>query len=323
MEPISRAKEVVELEIAGLRRVCDTLGESFETAIEAIEGRLRQGGKVVVTGVGKNLHIAQKISGTLSSTGTPSVVLDVQQAMHGDLGLLAAHDVMLALSYSGESEELMELLPRVRECGVLLIALTGVPQSSIGTMSDTVVSVAIDREACPFNLAPTVSTTATLAVGDALAMVLLDRRDFTQQDYAHLHPGGAIGRTLLLRIRDFMRTGDRLARVTSGQTVRDAVVAMTRARSGSAGIVDADGVLLGLFTDGDLRRHLFDSENVLKLTVDEVMTCDPVTLGADERAADVFAAYAANEIDDLPVVDEAGHLVGLIDIQQLPKLKIL
>ena len=185
------------------------------------------------------------------------------------------------------------------------------------------VSVAIDKEACPFNMAPTVSTTATLAVGDALAMVLLDRRDFTQEDYAQLHPGGAIGRTLLLKIRDFMRTGDRLARVTSGQTVRDTVVAMTRAKSGSAGIVGDDGKLLGLFTDGDLRRHLFDSDNVLDLLVDDVMTCDPVTLRADERAADVFAAYAEHEIDDLPVVDDDGRLVGLIDIQQLPKLKIL
>lgn len=323
MEPLSKAREVIELEIAGLRRVCDAMGESFAGTIETIEARLQQGGKVVVTGIGKNLHIAHKISGTLSSTGTPSVVLDVQQAMHGDLGLLGAADVLLALSYSGESDELLELLPRAKERGATVIALTGASESTVAGLSDAVISVAIDREACPFNMAPTVSTTATLAVGDALAMVLLDRRDFTQEDYAQLHPGGAIGRTLLLRIRDFMRTGDRLARVSSGQTVRDAVVAMTRAKSGSAGIVDADGKLVGLFTDGDLRRHLFDSENVLDLAVDDVMTRDPVTLRADERAADVFSAYAKNEIDDLPVVDDEGHLVGLIDIQQLPKLKIL
>lgn len=320
---IDHAKQVLELEIAGLQKVRDALGVSFEQAVGTIEASLAAGGRVVVTGIGKNYHIAQKISATLNSTGTPSVLLNVQQAMHGDLGAVSPGDVLIALSYSGESDELTMLIPMIRRRGVPIVAVTGTEESSLAKQSDVVVLATIDQEACPFNMAPTVSTTATLAVGDALAMVLLDRREFSEDDYAKLHPGGAIGRTLSLCVADFMRSGDRLARVRRGQTVRDAVLAMTKARAGAAGIVGDDGSLAGLFTDGDLRRHLFDGADVLDRPIDEIMTADPITVAADATAVDALTILSKHEIDDLPVVDPDGRLVGLIDIQQLPKLKMM
>jgi len=320
---VARAQEIVDLEIQGLQKVRGALGAGFSRAVEVMLECLAAGRKIVVTGIGKNLHIADKISATLASTGSTSVTLNPSQAMHGDLGILTQGDVLLALSYSGASDELLALLPAVKRLGVTIVALTGEPESELARHSDAVIAVTVDREACPFNMAPTASTTATLAVGDALAMVLLEARGFRVEDYAKLHPGGAIGRTLLLRVADIMRTEQRLAVVGRAVTVKEAVVAMTQARSGSAAVVDEQGRVAGIFTDGDLRRLIGRQADVLSLPLREVMTASPVTVRSDQLAAEALRVFEDHNIDDVLVVDAAGRLVGAVDIQDLPKLKIM
>jgi arabinose-5-phosphate isomerase len=311
------------LEIEGLKQVRAGLDGRFEQVVSLIVASTGRGGKVVVTGVGKNLHIGEKISATLASTGTTSVMLNPIQAMHGDLGILAQGDVLLALSYSGESEEILNLLPLVRRFGVAIVAMTGKPGSALARLSDHVLSVAVEREACPFNMAPTTSTTATLAVGDALAMALLAARRFKIEDYAKRHPAGAIGRSLLLRVSDFMRTDARVASVPVSAKVRDAILAMTRARTGSAAIVDGRRRVLGIFTDGDLRRHLPGQPDLIAREVRDFMTPNPITVRDDCLAADVMRVFEKHNIDDLLVVDARNRLRGAVDIQDLPKLKIM
>lgn len=320
---VRKGRDIIEMEVEGLRKVGANLNSGFGNAVAMIIKATNSGGKVVVTGVGKNLHIGEKISATLASTGTTSVMLNPIQAMHGDLGILAPADILLALSYSGESEEVLTLLPLVRRFGIKVISLTGKLNSSMAKLSDEVISVAVDREACPFNMAPTTSTTATLAVGDALAMVLLNARGFKIEDYAKRHPAGAIGRALLLRVSDMMRRGDRLASIRSGAKVKDAILAMTKARTGSAGILDRHDRVLGIFTDGDLRRHLPDHPDLVNASVDSLMTRNPITVKADDLVADVLRVFEKHNIDDLLVVDEKNRLVGAVDIQDLPKLKIM
>ncbi len=323
MNKVKRAKEIIDLEIEGLRKVRDSLNAGFSEAIDLIVAATKSGGKVIVTGVGKNLHVGEKISATLASTGTTSVILNPTQAMHGDLGIVSAGDVVLALSYSGESEELLALIPLIRRFNVKVVAMTGVLESTLASLSDVIIPVTVDREACPFNMAPTTSTTATLAVGDALAMVLIEARGFRVEDYAKLHPGGAIGRALLLKVSDIMRKGDRVASVPSGSKVKDAILAMTRARTGSAGIIDNNGRLAGIFTDGDLRRRLPDHPGLMDAPVDECMTRNPITVAENCLAVDVLRIFEKHNIDDLPVVDADGRLAGAVDIQDLPKLKIM
>jgi arabinose-5-phosphate isomerase len=324
MDCVARAREVIELEIRGLESVRDQIDESFAQAIRMMLTCVRNRGKIVVSGIGKSLHIGHKISATLASTGATSVVMDPAQAIHGDLGVLDPGDVLLALSYTGESEELLNIVPLVRRSGCQIIAVTSSRDNSLAKSSDVVICAAVPREACPFNMAPTTSTTGTLAVGDALAMVLLEARGVRKEDYAMLHPGGAIGRTLLLRAADIMRRDDRVPRVTPSQSVRDALLAMTRARSGSCGVVDEAGRVVGIFTDGDLRRHLSgDTLDVMNLTIDKLMTEPPVTVREHQFAVDVLRVFENHSIDDLLVVDSENRLVGAIDIQDLPKLKIL
>lgn len=323
MDYVQRAREVIDVEIEGLRQVRDALNSSFDAGVRLLMATLARGGKIVVTGIGKNLCVAEKISATLASTGATSVVLNPAQAMHGDLGILSHGDVLLALSYSGESEEVVQLVPIARRMGIKVISLTGSPDSSLGRYSDVVICVKVPREACPFNMAPTTTTTATMAVGDALAMVLLEARGISLEDYARLHPGGTIGRTLLLRVSDIMRTGDRLPRVLATAKVKDAIIAMTRARAGSAGIVDENNHLLGIFTDGDLRRHLPEQPDLLDHPVSEIMTRQPITVRSSQLAVDVLRVFEEHNIDDLLVVDDENHLVGAIDVQDLPKLKIM
>ncbi|NQU41502.1 MAG: KpsF/GutQ family sugar-phosphate isomerase [Lentisphaerae bacterium] len=322
MDYEQRAREVIECEIEGLKTVCDHIDDQFSEAVDLILRCLTAKGKIVVTGVGKNLHIADKLSATFASTGATSVVLHPTQALHGDLGVLSRGDVVLALSYSGASDELLSILPVINRLGIPIIAMTAVPDSQLAACSAVILSVEVGREACPFNMAPTTSTTATLALGDALAMVLLDARGFKKEDYALLHPAGAIGRTLLLRVSDIMRTHDRLASVTESANVEAALFAMTQARAGSVAVVDNDNKVLGIFTDGDLRRHVA-REGLLALPIRELMTANPINVTPDQLAVNVLKIYEDHAIDDLLVVDADGRLVGAIDIQDLPKLKIL
>ncbi len=320
---LQRVREILDLEAESIREVRESVDSSFDDAVELLQEALERGSKIVVSGIGKNLHIAEKISATLASTGSTSVVLNPTQAMHGDMGIMLKGDVLLALSYSGESEELLALLPSVCRREIKIVSLTGDSASRLASHSDVVITVRVSREACPFNMAPTCSTTATLAMGDALAMILLENRGFKLKDYAELHPGGAIGRTLLLRVEDIMRTSGELVAVSPDTVIKEVIPLMTRARSGSACVVDADGRLAGIFTDGDLRRHIASDSDLLSRPVCDVMTANPISVKPDQLAVNVLGAYEKNRIDDLPVVDAEGKLVGVIDIQDLPRLKIL
>ncbi len=320
---LSRAWQVMETEIEGLRTAQAALGEDFIATVECINDTLDKGGKLVVTGVGKNLHVAEKLSATLASTGSTSVVMNPIQAMHGDLGMITENDVLLALSFSGESEEVIKLIPAVRRLGIKVIGMVGNTDSTLARLSDVVLCVHIDKEACPFGMAPTTSTTATMAVGDALAMVLIDARDFAKEHYARLHPAGAIGRALVMRVSDIMRTGQRLACLPVEATIKDAVMSMTASKSGAAMMTDPEGKLTGIFTDGDLRRHLSESADILDRPVQAVMTRWPVSITDTALAVDVLRLFEKHKIDDLPVVDAQGVLVGCVDIQDLPKMKVI
>ncbi len=323
MDMLQRARQVFDIEAEALKAVRDSLDQRFLDAAQLLLECLAAGGKIVVTGVGKNLHIAEKIAATLASTGATSVTLNPSQAIHGDLGMLAPADVLLALSYSGDSEEIKSLALAVRRLGIRIVALTCSPQSALGTLSELVIPIGVPREACPFNLAPTASTTATLALGDALAMVLLDARGFRREDYARLHPGGAIGRSLLYRATDVMRTGERVATVGRDASVRDALLAMTRARAGSACIVDETNRLLGIFTDGDFRRRIADNPALpLDTAIATLMTRKPIRAQAGQLAVDLLPLFERHKIDDLPVVDADDLLLGSIDLQDLPRLKL-
>ena len=323
MKYIERAREILDIEVAGLQKVRDALGKEFDRSVDRLLAGLSAGKKIVVTGVGKNIPIGQKIAATLTSTGSPAVFLHPSDAMHGELGIVEPGDILLALSYSGESEELLNLLPAIKRNNVAIIAICANRDNALARVSDEVILITVEAEACPFNLAPTTSTTVTLAVGDALAMVLLEARGFTREDYAKLHPGGAIGRTLLLRVRDIMRTGNRVARIRKGAKVRDAILAMTEAKSGAVAVVAEDNRLCGVFTDGDLRRHITGSTPITDLKIDDVMTARPITLGPDHLAVDALNLFQKHNIDDLVIVDAEGRLAGMVDIQDLPKFKIL
>ncbi|MBU4200823.1 MAG: KpsF/GutQ family sugar-phosphate isomerase [Verrucomicrobia bacterium] len=323
MKTLQRAKAILDVEIKELQRVRRNLGAGFSQAVALILDCLNRGGKIVVTGVGKSYHIGQKISATLASTGSTSVVLHPSQALHGDIGIFCKHDVLLVLSYSGESGELVELVPIVKRQGGRIAAMTAGVDSALAKCSDAVITIAVGREACPFNLAPTASTTAMLAVGDALAIVLLEARGFRKEDFAKLHPGGAIGRTLLLRVSDIMRQGKRLAWVPAHARIHDAIVAMTGARSGSVGVVDRQRRVVGIFTDGDLRRMLSHQSRVLDQPIRKNMTPAPITIRDNARAVEALTLFEDHNIDDLLVVDAGRHLVGMVDIQDLPKFKIL
>ena len=323
MNYLDCAREVLDIELAGIEKVKSGLDGGFSQAVDAILATVAGGGKVVVTGVGKNWHIGNKMAATLTSTGTPAVAMHPIEAMHGDFGILSERDILLAMSYSGASDELIALLQPVKRRGVQIVALTGEPDSPLAQHADIIISVRVDKEACPFNMAPTASTTATLALGDALAMVLLEARGFKIEDYAKLHPGGAIGRTLLLHVSDVMRTGDRCAAVPVDSLVRDALIAMTGAKAGCVAILNEDRTLAGIMTDGDLRRHLIETPNLIEHPVSGVMTRNPKTLTPDMLALEILNIYEKYNIDDLIVVDDQNRVIGAVDIQDMPKLKIL
>ena len=320
MDYIRRAREVLDIEREGLEKVRDGLGASFTQAVEFMLEGLAAGKKIVITGVGKNLSIAQKMAATFTSTGSPAVVLHPSEAVHGDLGILAEGDVLLVLSYSGETEELLNLLPLARRQSIRIVLLSAAADCPLARYCDLVLSVEVAREACPFNMAPTASTTATLALGDALAMVLIEARGFTRDDYAKLHPGGTIGRTLLLTVADIMRKDADLQTVRPTDRVREAVSAMA---SGAVAVVENGGRLVGIFTDGDLRRRVSAGDNLADLLVSEVMTAGPVFVYDTDLAVEILRVYEEHNIDDIVVVNADREVVGMVDIQDLPKLKIL
>jgi arabinose-5-phosphate isomerase len=323
MKHLVQARKVFDIELAALKSVRAQLDKSFERAVEMIADALAQRAKIVVVGIGKSGNIGQKIAATLTSTGSTSVVLNSVDALHGDLGIVNDGDVILALSYSGESEELLNLLPALKRFSVKIISFTGNLKSSLAKHSDVSLNVKVPKEACPFNLAPTASTTAMLVMGDALAMAVLQARGFKQKDYARLHPSGAIGRAMLLKVGDIMRTGNRNAIADENRTVKEALLVMTRARSGSLSVVNARGKLIGVFTDGDFRRRMANDDILLSRPLKTVMTRNPICIRDDALATEALKVFNERNIDDLIVVNARHEPAGLVDSQDLPKLKIM
>lgn len=320
---LAHARKVFDIELAALKQVRAQLDDGFGRAVEVIVEALQRRGKIVAVGIGKSGIVGRKISATLTSTGSTSVVLDSVDALHGDLGIIADGDVILALSYSGESDELLNLLPALKRFSVKIIAITGSAKSTLARHSDVLLNVRVPKEACPFNLAPTASTTAMLAMGDALAMAVLQARGFRQSDFARCHPSGAIGRAMLWRVGDIMRTAARNAVANENLPVKDALLVMTRAKSGSVSVVNARGKLVGVFTDGDLRRKMSQDARALVRPLKEVMTRKPVTVRDDALAVEALKIFDERNIDDLIVVNARREPVGLVDSQDLPKLKIM
>ncbi|MBP7825913.1 MAG: Arabinose 5-phosphate isomerase KdsD [Verrucomicrobia bacterium ADurb.Bin118] len=320
---LTQARKVFDIELAALKAVRAQLDATFDRAVEILVETVAHRGKVIVVGIGKSGNIGAKIAATLTSTGAPSVVLNSVDALHGDLGLVNDGDAVLALSYSGESEELLNLLPALKRFAVKIIALTGAPKSSLARHSDVALNLRVPREACPFNLAPTASTTVMLVMGDALALAVLRARGFKPSDYAKRHPAGAIGRALLLRVGDIMRTGERNAVARETLSVRDSLLVMTQAKSGSLSVINARGKLVGVFTDGDFRRHMSADEQLLSRPLKDVMTRHPVCIRDNALAVEALKVFDQRQIDDLIVINARREPVGLVDSQDLPKLKIV
>lgn len=320
---LAKARNVFNIELAALKAVRNDLDGAFERAVDWIVATVGQKGKIIIVGVGKSGDVGRKIASTFTSTGTPALVLDTVNALHGDLGIVNDGDLVLALSYSGESDELLKLLPALKRLAVKIVSLTSSSKSSLAHHSDLVLSVRVPREACPFNLAPTSSTTATLVMGDALAMAVLEARGFKREDFARLHPSGAIGRAMLLRVADIMRTGPRNAVAAETVSVKEALMVMTRSRSGSLSVIDRRGRLVGVFTDGDFRRHMALNEGLLSQPLKSVMTRKPISIKENALAMEALKMFDERSIDDLIVVNSRNQPVGLVDSQDLPKLKIM
>jgi arabinose-5-phosphate isomerase len=323
MSHVVQARKVFDIELSALKAVRALLDKSFDRAVENVVEALKHRGKIVIVGIGKSGNVGAKIAATLTSTGSTAVVLNSVDALHGDVGIINDGDVILALSYSGESEELLNLLPALKRFSVKIISLTGNVKSSLARHGDVSLNVKVPKEACPFNLAPTSSTTAMLVMGDALAMAVLAARGFTQKDFAKYHPSGAIGRAMLLKVGDIMRTGNRNAVAYENLSVKEALLVMTHAKSGSLAVVNTRGRLAGVFTDGDFRRHMAANENLLSLPLNEVMTRHPICIRDDALAAEALKIFNERNIDDLIVVNAKQEPVGLVDSQDLPKLKIV
>ena len=323
---LARAREVFDIELAALKAVRGQLDEVFNTVVEAVAETLQRRGKVIIVGIGKSGNVGRKIAATLTSTGSTSVVLDPVDALHGDLGVVSDGDLILALSYSGESEELLNLLPALKRFSVKIVAFTGSAKSTLARHSDWVLNLKVPKEACPFNLAPTASTTAMLVTGDALAMTVLQARGFKQADFAKYHPSGSIGRALRLQVRDIMRTGARNAVAGENLTVHEALLLMVAAKSGSVAVVNPRGKLTGVFTDGDLRRQMAAEKEkgaTLAKKLRDVMTPNPICVSDDSLAVEAVKIFNQRNIDDLIVINARREPVGLIDLQDLPKLKLV
>ncbi len=318
--PLKRAREVIKIEAQAVSGLLKKVDKNFLVAINLIS---KCRGRVIVTGMGKTGIIGRKIASTFSSTGTPSMWMHSAEAVHGDLGQVTRNDVLIVLSNSGETEETKKLLPVIKKIGAKIIAMTGNGKSALAKHSDVVLDVSVKKEGCPLGLAPMASTTVTLVMGDALAACLIDRKGFKKEDFAFYHPAGSLGRRLLLKVEDIMRTGHAFPKVGENKVVRDVLLSITRARCGSACIVDTQGRLKGIFTDGDLRRHLEINPNLSLRKVKEVMTKNPTTISKDKLAVEALRILQDRKIDELPVVDSKGKSVGLLDIQDLLRAGVL
>ncbi|HEV8241109.1 MAG TPA: KpsF/GutQ family sugar-phosphate isomerase [Thermoanaerobaculia bacterium] len=316
--PREVAREVLEIESQAIRDLLPQLDEAFDRAVELLKSCR---GRVVCTGMGKSGLVLQKIAATLSSTGTPALFLHPAEAIHGDLGVLVDGDVVLAASNSGTTEELLRLVETLKRIGIPLVAITGRPGSPLARLADVHLSVAIRQEACPLNLAPTASTTATLAVGDALAMAVMEARGFTDEDFARLHPGGQLGKRLL-RVRELMHAGEQLPKVHAETSMRDAIYEMSKKGLGITAVVDGEERLLGVISDGDLRRALEHDDGLLRRSAGECMRTSPKTISGDELAPAALKKMEDHRITALMVCDEAGRLEGVVHVHDLWRLEL-
>ena len=314
------AREVLGIEAAAVQSLVTRIDESFLRALDVI---LRCEGRVIVSGMGKSGHIARKIAATMSSTGTPAYFVHPGEASHGDLGMITDEDVIIALSYSGESQELMTIVPVIKRQGAKLISMTGNPASSLAEAADVHLDVHVDKEACPMGLAPTTSTTATLALGDALAMALLDAKGFGAEDFARSHPGGSLGRRLLTHVRDIMRSGERLPMVGEGAMLSDAILEISKKGVGMTAIVDAGQRVLGIYTDGDLRRTLEKKLDFGSTPVRDAMSANPRCIGPDNLAVEAVQMMEQYNISQMLVVDEQHRLVGALNMHDLLHAKVI
>jgi len=319
-ELVSLAARVLDIESRAISDLVPRLDDNFAAACRLC---LETKGRVVVTGMGKSGHIGGKIAATLASTGTPSFFMHPAEASHGDLGMITAQDTLLAVSYSGETDEVLTILPLVKRMGAKLISMTGKPGSTLAKMADVHLDVSIGEEACPLNLAPTASTTATLAMGDALAVALLESRGFTAEDFALSHPSGSLGKKLLLRVEDVMHKGDEVPAVGPGVRLSDGLLEMSQKGLGMTAVVDPDRRILGVFTDGDLRRALDGEIDVHKTNMDAVMHAGCITVGPDMMAAEAVLVLEEHKITSLLVADSDGHLVGALNIHDLFRAGIM
>jgi len=313
---LKRAKQVLNIEAQAINQMMRRLDRHFEAVVDLIA---KCSGRVIICGMGKSGIVARKIAATLSSTGTPSIFLHSAEGLHGDLGQVTSRDIVIVISQSGETEETVRLLPLVKKMGGKIIVMTGNIKSTLARHGDLVLNVEVKAEGCPLGLAPMASTTVTMALGDALAACLIDRKKFKKEDFALYHPGGSLGRRLLLKVEDIMRHESSFARVVAAARVKDVLWTITKARCGCACVVDGKQKLLGIFTDGDLRRHLEADPAVLSRKVSEVMTKNPTSIRKEKLAAEAFDILKSKKIDELPVVDVRGRVVGLLDVQDLLK----
>jgi len=316
----SQAIEVLEIEAASILNLKRSVNGEF---IEVVKEILKCSGRVIMTGMGKSGFIAKKLAATLSSTGTPSFFLHPAEAIHGDLGMVTSQDIVIALSNSGETEEVIRILPVIKRIGAKLVAMTGGRISTLAETANYILDTGVEEEACPLNLAPTASTTATLALGDALAISLLWARDFQPEDFALYHPGGSLGKKLLLTVNDVLHIRERNPIVNQEATLKETLFMMTSSRMGAANIVDSQGKLVGIITDGDIRRQLEESFNLLDKTAKEIMSKSPSTITKDKLAAEALKLMQEREISDLPVVDNDYKPVGLLNFQDLLKAGVL
>ncbi len=311
---IGVGRRVLDIEARAVDALKDSLDDSFSAACDLMLGAR---GRVIVTGMGKSGHVGSKLAATLASTGTPAFFVHPGEASHGDLGMITTDDVVLALSNSGETAEVLAILPVIKRKGTALIGMTGRPQSALAQLSDVHLTVAVNEEACPHNLAPTSSTTAALAMGDALAIALLEARGFTPEDFAMSHPGGSLGRRLLLKVDDIMHAGERLPVVASGTPLSEALLEMTRKGLGMTAITRDDGTLAGIFTDGDLRRMLDRDIDIRKATIDEVMVAQPITIEPGHLAAEALQIMETRKINGMMVCDKTHKPLGAFNMQDL------
>ena len=311
---VALAADVLDIEARAVAELKGRLGQPFRDACRLC---LETEGRVVVTGMGKSGHIGGKIAATLASTGTPAFFMHPAEASHGDLGMITSNDVMLAVSYSGETSEVVTILPLVKRMGAGLISMTGKPGSTLATAADVHLDVSVSEEACPLNLAPTASTTATLAMGDALAVALLESRGFTAEDFALSHPGGSLGKKLLMRVADIMHSGDAIPSVAADVSVSKGLMEMSQKGLGITAIVDSEDRILGVFTDGDLRRALDSEIDGHRTTMDQVMHAGSITIGPDDMAAEAVHVLEDRKITALLVADDDGRLVGALNIHDL------